>query len=178
MGIHSIPDPLPGQPLVSLICRSRAMKASGWCRIGGCSSCDIYLSGGPIAFILSCGSATLVQCSPSPVPRNLPEETSPNPFFLPLPSAPPIHRQIRQAGQQAACDRDLGSDTRMLGEPGKGPSSLCLLKSPLVVNDGNAMLRDLPRERESTGCKIPDGCLQVQVDPGLKQSIRDRQSNG
>ena len=92
--------PLPGQPSVSLICRPRAMKASGWCRIGGCSSCDIHLSGGPISFILSCGSATLVQCSPSPVPRNLPEETSPNPCFLPLPSAPPIHRSGKQDNKQ------------------------------------------------------------------------------
>ena len=115
----------------------------------------------------------LVQCPPSPVPRNLPEETSPHPCPLPLLSAPPIHRQIRQAGQQAACDRDLGSDTSMLGEPGKGPSSLCLPTPPLAVNGGNATLL---RERESTDCKIPGGCLQVQVDPGLKQSVRDRQS--
>ena len=64
----------------------------------------------------------------------------------------------------------------MLGEPGKGPSSLCLLKSPLAGNDGNATLHDLPRERESTGRKIPGGCLQAQVDAGLKQSVRDRQS--
>ena len=64
----------------------------------------------------------------------------------------------------------------MLGEPGKGPSSLCLPTPPLAVNGVNAALHDLLRERESTGCKIPGGCLQVQVDPGLKQFVRDRQS--
>lgn len=154
MGIHSIPGPLPGQPSVSLICRPRAMKASGWCRIGGCSSCDIHLSGGPISFILSCGSATLVQCSPSPVPRNLPEETPPHSVSLPLPSAPPIQDR---PGEWAASDGDLGSDTRMLSDSGKGPGSLWLLKSLSAVSGGNATLYGLSKGRKSTDCKLQGG---------------------
>ena len=47
-----------------------------------------------------CSYTLLVQGPPSPVPRNLPEKTSPNPCFLPLPSAPPIHRSGKQGNKQ------------------------------------------------------------------------------
>ena len=79
-----------------------------------------YLGAGPL----------LDQCPPSPVARNLPEETPPHPGSLPLSPTPPIRRQMtRQAGEQTACNRNLASDPRMQSEHEKGLGSLWLLKS-------------------------------------------------
>lgn len=118
-----------------------------------------YLGAGPL----------LDQCPPSPVARNLPEETPPHPGSLPLSPTPPIRRQMtRQAGEQTACNRNLASDPRMQSEHEKGLGSLWLLKSPSAVSGRNATPYDLWKEKESSDYKVQGG---VSSDPNLSISI-------
>ena len=155
MGIHSIPGPLPGLPSVPPIPRPRAMKTCSWCRIWAAISMTFTSLVGQFLLHYPTVRPLLVQCPPSPVPRNLPEETPPNPDSLPLPVVPPVRRQTRQAGEQATPDRNLGFDTRMLGDSGKVPGCLWLLKSlsdVSGVSGRNTTLYDLSTERESIDC--------------------------
>ena len=74
----------------------------------------------------------------------------------------------RQAGEQAACNRNLGSDPRKQSEHEKGPGSLWLLKSPPAVSGRNAMLCDGWKEKESSDyMNSKEGYLQTQIYPCL-----------
>lgn len=98
----------------------------------------ISISDGLVPPPLSCALSTS---------NSLPSSCRHQPESLSFLSTLLIPRQIRLSREQAALDRELGSDTKILGDFGQVPCFYWLLRSLSVLRDGNSAPCGLSTER-------------------------------